>query len=229
MKGHERPCRTLKMGFWGFIKKFWWVICQDFLLPVFSGAYVGPVANVISDNPQACICDLIQVFVVLYELDQDSIGRSGREGGQVIHTGRHRWDVVGCLSVQFDTICSAAARPSVRSYISTTGIFCICHIFQVLFFFGSHLSFFFENSHTTTPVIIFVATFPFHQACLERLVEVPILEIARKSTTSCTTKSLGAAWLRRLKASGRLVSWLDIFFVWIRHFVGRQRFWIADP
>ena len=123
-------------------------------------------------------------------------GGVGERGGQVIHTGRHRWYVAGCLSVQFDTICSAAARSSVRSYISTIGIFCICHIFQVLFFFGSHLRFvFFENSHTSTPVIIFVATFPFHQACLERLVEVLVLEIARKSTTSCITKSLGAAWL----------------------------------
>ena len=38
-----------------------------------------------------------------YELHQDSIGSSGRElgrKGQVIHTGRHRWGVAGCFSVQ---------------------------------------------------------------------------------------------------------------------------------
>ena len=123
-------------------------------------------------------------------------GGVGERGGQVIHTGRHRWYVAGCLSVQFDTICSAAARSSVRSYISTTGIFCICHIFQVLFFLVALEVCFFLKTHIPVhPVMIFVATFPFHQACLERLVEVPVLEIERKSTTSCITKSLGAAWL----------------------------------
>lgn len=137
------PVEHWKWGFEGWSRSFggWFVKTSCFQF--FSGAVKGLL-------PTLSLTIRKHAFVIWYKsllLYMNYIkiaqGGVGERGGQVIHTGRHRWYVAGCLSVQFDTICSAAARSSVRSYISTTGIFCICHIFQVLFFFGSHLRFVF--------------------------------------------------------------------------------------